>query len=394
MLLASMSRAVRRAARLASRLQGHVTAAAKTDASPVTVADWASQALIARSLRADLDALRAAASAAALSADADADADNLGALDAFRMLGEEDATLLTGGAAAERLLDAVVAALNDETPPAPTDGVVPPSPAWTAASVVEALQFGRSSGGAAHAHFLCDPIDGTKGFLRGSEGQFAVGLALMRGGRPVLAAIACPNLPQGAWGGAFDAAAAAAASASGAPRGCLFLARAGGGATVEPLFPTSAAAPQRLRASSAEDPSAIVRCESYEAAHSDRGIASRICARLSLPSDEGGVVRIDSMAKYGLLARGDAHLLLRLPSSARLECAWDHAMGVLLLEEAGGVVTDAKGAPLDFTAGASLWRNYGVLAASSRALHARSVAAARAEIAEAQSSGASAGGAS
>lgn len=38
-----------------------------------------------------------------------------------------------------------------------------------------------------------DPIDGTKGFLR--KGQYAVCLALLEEGKPVLGVIGCPNLP-------------------------------------------------------------------------------------------------------------------------------------------------------------------------------------------------------
>ena len=38
-----------------------------------------------------------------------------------------------------------------------------------------------------------DPIDGTKGFLRG--GQYAVCLALLVAGKVQLGVIACPNLP-------------------------------------------------------------------------------------------------------------------------------------------------------------------------------------------------------
>jgi 3'(2'), 5'-bisphosphate nucleotidase len=38
-----------------------------------------------------------------------------------------------------------------------------------------------------------DPIDGTKGFLRG--GQYAVCLALLEDGEPVLGVMGTPNLP-------------------------------------------------------------------------------------------------------------------------------------------------------------------------------------------------------
>ena len=83
------------------------------------------------------------------------------------------------------------------------------------------------------------------------------------------------------------------------------------------------------------------------------------------------------MSKYCLLARGDVHMYMRVPQPGdrRSECAWDHAMGALLVREAGGVVSDARGAPLDFGAGRALSRNFGVLACSSAAVHARAVEA-------------------
>ena len=42
----------------------------------------------------------------------------------------------------------------------------------------------------------------------------------------------------------------------------------------------------------------------------------------------------------------------------------DHAAGSLLVEEAGGVVTDASGKPLDFSLGRTLRANKGMVATS------------------------------
>jgi 3'(2'), 5'-bisphosphate nucleotidase len=52
-------------------------------------------------------------------------------------------------------------------------------------------------------------------------------------------------------------------------------------------------------------------------------------------------------------------------------------MGALLVAEAGGVVSDARGRPLDWAAGKgrALAESYGVVAASSAAVHARAIAA-------------------
>ena len=76
---------------------------------------------------------------------------------------------------------------------------------------------------------------------------------------------------------------------------------------------------------------------------------------------------MDSQAKYGLLASGGGELLLRLISPARVdykEKIWDQAAGSLVVEEAGGQVTDLDGRALDFSQGATLARNRGVVASN------------------------------
>lgn len=52
------------------------------------------------------------------------------------------------------------------------------------------------------------------------------------------------------------------------------------------------------------------------------------------------------------------------------EKIWDHAAGVLIIQEAGGVVTDAGGHPLDFSKGLYLeGLDRGIIACSGAALH-------------------------
>ena len=57
---------------------------------------------------------------------------------------------------------------------------------------------------------------------------------------------------------------------------------------------------------------------------------------------------MDSQAKYAMVANGKAAFYLRLSSYA--ENIWDHAAGVVLVEEAGGKVSDCNGKPLGFSA--------------------------------------------
>jgi HAL2 family 3'(2'),5'-bisphosphate nucleotidase len=81
-------------------------------------------------------------------------------------------------------------------------------------------------------------------------------------------------------------------------------------------------------------------------------------------------VRVDSMAKYGALARGDADLYLRFPPKKYREKVWDHAAGVAVVEAAGGVITDGEGNDLDFTKGRFLDQKGGIVASANPSLHA------------------------
>lgn len=252
---------------------------------------------------------------------------------------------------------------------------------WTPDDIATAIasgEFGRVAT-PSDDYFVLDPIDGTKGFLRGAKEpgkghQYCIGLAYVSQGVPVLGVLGCPSLP-------FPSLAAPECE------GTLISAQAGCGTFQEPLPADDAADPSAattlaaaaVRANSeAVEPSGAILCESYEAGHSDHGLSSRIASHMGI-SNAAKPVRLDSMCKYALLARGDGHVYLRFPRPGYIECAWDHAAGSVVLQEAGGVVTDALGRPLDFTKGAKLSGNDGVVASASPSLHATVLAAVAAE---------------
>src|SRR5690606_7597829 len=90
-------------------------------------------------------------------------------------------------------------------------------------------------------------------------------------------------------------------------------------------------------------------CESVESGHSDQSASQQIAQRLGITAQP---LRLDSQAKYAMVARGDAQIYLRLPTRADYrECIWDHAAGMLTVQQAGGTVTDVDGKPLDFSQG-------------------------------------------
>jgi 3'(2'), 5'-bisphosphate nucleotidase len=115
---------------------------------------------------------------------------------------------------------------------------------------------------------------------------------------------------------------------------------------------------------SGADPIAARFVESVEAAHADQAAHQRLAHILGITHPP---LRLDSQAKYGIVARGEAAIYLRLPSPqtpSYRENIWDHAAGALLVAEAGGRVTDALGADLDFGVGRKLFKNRGIVVSS------------------------------
>jgi 3'(2'), 5'-bisphosphate nucleotidase len=199
------------------------------------------------------------------------------------------------------------------------------------------LDFGR--GGSGDRVWVVDPIDGTKGFLRGD--QFAVAVSLVVNGEPVVGALACPLLP-------VDP------EKPDGERGVVATAIRGQGAA---LIPLRGGTSRPMRVSGALAPTARA-VESIE--HSDHSFSADVFRKAGLG---GQLVRMDSQAKYLAVADGRAEVYIRQSRSEDYrEKVWDHAAGVLIVEEAGGRVTDLSGKMLEFTHGATLAANQGILA--------------------------------
>jgi 3'(2'), 5'-bisphosphate nucleotidase len=291
--------------RLCEAVRSHLfsnEAIGKEDGSPVTVADFGVQAVVSRHLAASFPNVP--------------------------LVGEEDASLLRQG---ENAL------LKEEV----VDHVKRITPDQRDHEILEAIDQGASEGGSKGRFWTLDPIDGTKGFLRG--GQYAVALALVEEGEVVLGVLGCPNLP-------LDV------RETDGRRGCLFVAVRGEGATMRGL---SDAVEQRIEVTKIAHPSEARLCESFESSHSSHEHAARIAQILGLyPSP----LRMDSQCKYAVVARGDAAIYLRLPTGQSYqETIWDHAAGSIIVQEAGGKVTDMAGRLLDFSLGRSLANNRGIV---------------------------------
>lgn len=195
-----------------------------------------------------------------------------------------------------------------------------------------------------------DPIDGTKGFLRND--QYAIALALIEQGEIKVAVLGCPALPL-------------SMNDPNTETGVLFVAVRGEGAVMAPLGSTDFVP---IHVAREPDKTQLRFVESVEAAHGNHALQEGIARTVGfthLP------LRMDSQAKYGAVARGDAALYLRFPSPKHAgyrEKIWDHAAGALIVKEAGGRVTDMYGHSLDFASDYEMLHNRGVVV-SNGALH-------------------------
>lgn len=306
--------AVRQAAKLVKTVQTETAADALTkgDKSPVTVADFASQALVSRMLMQQFP---------------------------NAVLTGEEASDALQEDGAEHLLEAV------------TNYTARFVPKAEPATVCEWIDWGAAS--PANRFWTLDPIDGTKGFIRGD--QYAVALALIENGEVQIGVLGCPNLTDGSKsepGGA----------------GTLMVAVKGQGTWLTDLAEGEQKDWQRIQVSPRANPSEARLMRSFESGHTD---VSKIDEFASALGSTAEPVRMDSQAKYSVLAVGGGEIILRLLSPKRLdykEKIWDQAAGSLVLTEAGGRISDLDGKPLDFTQGRMLLNNRGVLATNG-ALH-------------------------
>jgi len=235
---------------------------------------------------------------------------------------------------------------------------------------------------------MLDPIDGTKGFLRG--GQYAVALALMADGRPQIGLLGCPELDlRGLPPSPNSAPAPSPKSAErrfvspdlgegqggGVSTGCVVYAVRGRGTWMAALE-ADAYPHTRLHVSRRSKPANARLLRSFEAGHTNVGQIEQFAAALGIQAEP---VLMDSQAKYAVLAAGQGDLILRLLSAEQpnyREKAWDQAAGSLVVEEAGGRATDLSGKPFDFTHGRELIDNRGVLVSNGR-LHEAALRALR-----------------
>lgn len=311
---------VRETSKLVREIQENMVtdALTKGDRSPVTVADYAAQALVGQRLQ------------------------MLTPEDP--LIGEEDSSALQNPDERETLLRITEFVRKFEDSASPEKVC-----RW----------IDRGSTEKATRFWTVDPIDGTKGFLRGD--QYAVALALVVEGQVQIGALGCPNLsvenllaPVGVGSKRISQ------PVSEANRGAIVIAVRGEGTWMTSM--NGKGSFTRMHVSSQANPSRARLLRSFESGHTNTGQIGKLVEFLEIEAEP---VRMDSQAKYAVLAAGHGEALVRLLSPRApdyREKIWDQAAGSLVVEEAGGKISDLDGRSLDFTAGRTLANNRGILA--------------------------------
>ena len=206
--------------------------------------------------------------------------------------------------------------------------------------------------------WIIDPIDGTKGFV--AMRHYAIGVGIVEKGQPAGAIIAAPGYGDGISGDDDE--------------GAIFYIEDG----IPYQAPLAGGEGQVIAVS--ERTASLRAVQSVEKQHASKSRMAIVREKAGMADID--IHELDSMEKYALVANGDADVYLRLPNldNTRPHFTWDHAPGVALVLAAGGKATDIDGQPLDFSRGRIL-PNRGMIISNGK-IHERLVTAVNELLAE------------
>ncbi|KAF2625288.1 carbohydrate phosphatase [Macroventuria anomochaeta] len=330
-------------------LKNHVSAETKADSSPVTIADFAAQALLISSIHA--------------------------VYPSDQFLGEESADALrSNDTLADRVWDLVLRAKALHASRS-QNGL---SQHENANAGAQTLKFPASKeemfdlidlGGKGEQTsegrvWVMDPVDGTATFMQGQ--QYAVCLCLLVDGQQTVGVIGCPNL-------AFDVEGPLGQSrlhedlVDEAGYGVVLSAVKGQGTYVRGMTKDGWGEARKVELSTLPEK----KLEELNFVESTLGKTSlsqeehkAVCEQLG--AQWPGTVIWAQQVKHVALALGSTDVMVRIPKTVdRFTCVWDHAGGHILYTEAGGLIKDFNGGDIDFAQGRHIAgeRNYGMVAA-------------------------------
>ncbi|KAK4238608.1 hypothetical protein C8A03DRAFT_14936 [Achaetomium macrosporum] len=307
---------------------------AKSDTSPVTVADFAAQALLIAAVH--------------------------HAFPSDLIVGEEDADALRSDPDLVAQVWELVSTTRLEDAESEARLGRPGSPE----EMLQLIALGGGDAGDKEAmggrRFWCmDPIDGTSAFLKG--GQYAISLALLEGGRELLGVLGCPNLMPAMRRKVQER----VVDEHG--MGLMLAAVKGQGATWRPMGSGALREATRVDRGMGK-PFDLRDIHFVDSSRSPATLTEKV---RDLAAITGAVYPAQtelysSHMRYAAMALGGREFVqLRWPKPGKGPWSiWDHAGSQLIYTESGaGKVTDLAGKPIDFTTGKKLSKSWGLITA-------------------------------
>ncbi|KAF5611889.1 3 (2) 5 bisphosphate nucleotidase [Fusarium subglutinans] len=290
----------------------------KDDLSPVTVADFAVQALLTATIK--------------------------NAFPEDKVVGEEDASDLRQNSV---LMERVWQLLEGVAGDGDTVSLCKlPESREQMCDLID--ECGASSPSATGRTWVFDPIDGTKTYLLGQ--LYAINTALLVDGEQIVGIVGAPNL-------SIDAKAPLKnEDIDPKGEGCIFFAVKGHGAYIRPLKTDQ---PRRLPLYTNNDISLVTSSTVNSALFRvHENVASRL--NTAYPGND----LLPWVLRWAVLAMGLGNTTVwvyRRPD--RYAKVWDHAGAMLLFEETGGKITDVWGRKINLAAGRMMSANFGFVGA-------------------------------
>jgi 3'(2'), 5'-bisphosphate nucleotidase len=321
-------------------LKNNVSAETKADDSPVTIADFAAQAIIITAIHAVYPD------------------------DSF--VGEESAEALRqNDALAERVWELVQRAAEAQLSQFGDARHSPSAFPTTKEEMLRAIDLGAATEQTRRGRvWVMDPIDGTLSFM--TNKQYAVCLCLLVDGVQQVGVIACPNLRFDVYG-PLGQSRIHEDLVDEAGFGVLLSAVKGQGTFVCSMMDTRLGTPRRVEHSQ-QNQKALAALDFVETTIGKTSLSQdehKAVAEL-VGAKWPGTVLWSQQMKYVALALGATDVMVRLPKGLeRFTYVWDHAGGQLLFQEAGGIIRDINDCPIDFGQGRKILGtgNFGMVAA-------------------------------
>lgn len=301
----------------------------KEDLSPVTVADFAVQALLIATFKASFP-------------------DD-------RFVGEESAADLRKNPVLLERVWELLSRVSSET------ACKLPASREQMCDLIDQCGASSPGGEGTGRTWVFDPIDGTKTYVRGE--LYAINIGLLVDGKQTIGIVGCPNTSIHATAPLRNE------DVDPSGEGCIVFAVKGYGAFVRPLQNSDCVQARQLPRHShdlAVKDVRLVTCTIVDSALT--GIHDVIATRLGTPYPGSDLV--PWVLRWAALAMGLGNTIVWVYKRRdRYAKVWDHAGAMLLFEETGGIITDVHGKEIDLTAGRTMSANFGFVAAPGE-LHA------------------------